>query len=60
MPKKRYKAGFYWIKCRQGGRWEVAEYDGVSWNAGPPDGGEIFLIGDRIPEPQGSGEKALR
>ena len=48
-----YEAGFYWVKCRPGGRWEVAEFDGVFWMSGPADGGEIYLIGERINEPVG-------
>ena len=39
--------GFYWVKQQTNGRWEVAEFDGVTWNIGP----EIYLIGPRIPEP---------
>ena len=39
--------GFYWIKHKPGGRWEVAEYDGVSWNIEDP----IYIIGPRIAEP---------
>ena len=38
--------GFFWIKSRFNGRWEVAEYDGVSWNVDP-----IYIVGPRIPEP---------
>lgn len=51
MNTKKLRPGFYWVKCQIGGRWEVAEYDGVSWNAGPSDGGEIYLVGPVIPEP---------
>ncbi len=39
--------GFYWVKKRSSGRWEVAEYDGVCWNIEE----DIYLIGPRIPEP---------
>ena len=39
--------GFYWVKHRLGGRWEVAEFDGVTWNIGP----DIYLVGPRIIEP---------
>ena len=41
------EAGFYWVKQRVGGRWEVAEYDGVSWNIEQP----IYIVGPRIEEP---------
>ena len=45
-------AGFYWVKCRPGGRWEVAEFDGVAWLSGPEDGGENYITGPRIFEPK--------
>lgn len=44
--------GFYWVKCRPGGRWEVAEFDGVAWLSGPEDGGENYITGPRIHEPK--------
>ena len=48
---QRYEAGFYWIKCKAGGRWEVAEFDGVAWLSGSGHGYEIYLIWPRITEP---------
>ncbi len=45
-------AGFYWVKCRAGGRWEVVEHDGVAWLGGAGFGEEMYLIGPRIPEPE--------
>jgi len=44
--KNELEPGFYWIKSTFHGRWEVAEYDGVSWNISP-----LCIIGPRIPEP---------
>lgn len=48
MPANQHElaAGFYWVKSTCHGRWEVAEYDGVSWNIDP-----LYLIGSMIPEP---------
>lgn len=48
----RYKAGFYWVKCRREGRWEVVEFDGVVWLGGPGDGEQIYIIGTKIREPR--------
>ncbi len=38
--------GFYWVKTKAQGRWEVAEYDGVHWNTT-----RLYVIGPRIQEP---------
>lgn len=45
-------AGFYWVKGRLGGRWEVAEFDGVAWLSGPEDGRENYITGPLINEPK--------
>lgn len=45
------EAGFYWVKEFRQSRWEVGEFDGVSWNVGLADGTELYEIGPRVYEP---------
>lgn len=60
MAKQKYQAGFYWIICKPGGRWEVGEFDGVCWLAGPDGGGDNHFIGERITEPTEFSNEAER
>jgi hypothetical protein len=43
--------GFYWVKCRPGGRWEPAEFDGIIWHIGDGSGYDLYVVGPRIQEP---------
>lgn len=45
------KAWFYWVKYSPDGRWEPAEFDGVTWLIGDGTGVDLYVIGPRIREP---------